>query len=83
MKEPEDVIIVNNGMTVKLISRITCPHCGHQKDEIMPGDACTYFYECESCKAILKPLPNDCCVYCSYGTVKCPPVQDGSDCCSK
>jgi hypothetical protein len=24
---------------------------------------------------LLKPLPGDCCVICSYGTVKCPPVQ--------
>ncbi|TGE15005.1 hypothetical protein E5J99_13940 [Hymenobacter elongatus] len=27
-------------------------------------------------KAILKPLAGDCCVYCSYGTVPCPPIQE-------
>lgn len=70
-----------NGKGVELKSTLTCPNCGHKKDEIMPTDACAYFYECESCKARLKPLEGDCCVYCSYGTVKCPPIQAGDNCC--
>jgi len=68
-------------MTIITESIITCPHCGHQKKEEMPMDACQYFYECENCKAIIKPLPGDCCVFCSYGTVKCPPVQQDKKCC--
>ncbi len=67
--------------TIELKSTITCPKCGHKKEEIMPTDACVYFYECEGCKAKLKPLEGDCCVYCSYGTVKCPPMQAGEHCC--
>lgn len=62
-------------------SVINCPVCGHKKQEEMPTDACQYFYECVACKTILKPLPGDCCVYCSYGTVKCPPVQGNKSCC--
>ena len=63
-------------------SMLTCPNCGHQKTETMPTDACQYFYECENCKTVLKPLVGDCCVYCSYGTVKCPPIQvGGENCC--
>jgi hypothetical protein len=41
----------------------------------MPADACQYFYDCKGCGARLKPLPGDCCVFCSYGSVPCPPVQ--------
>lgn len=68
---------------VILDSTITCPECGHTKKETMPTDACQYFYECEGCKKVLKPLEGDCCVYCSYGTVPCPPIQEGdSNCCS-
>ena len=52
-----------------LLSTITCPECGYKKEETMPTNACQYFYECESCKKVLKPTGNDCCVYCSYGTV--------------
>jgi hypothetical protein len=57
-------------------SLLTCPVCGHSKQEIMPADACQYYYECESCKQLLKPEAGDCCVFCSFGTVKCPPMQN-------
>ena len=69
------------GKDVELKSTITCPYCKHKKDEMMPTDACVYFYECEKCKMRLKPLQGDCCVYCSYGTEKCPPIQVGDKCC--
>lgn len=72
---------IYNGKSVELKSSLTCPNCGHKKEEIMPTDACQYFYECEKCKMIIKPLEGDCCVYCSYGTVKCPPIQAGENCC--
>ncbi len=60
---------------IELTSTITCPACGHRKTETMPADACQYFYECESCKVLLKPLAGDCCVFCSYGDHPCPPKQ--------
>lgn len=68
-----------------LLSMLTCPHCGAQHQEHMPTDACQYFYDCAACGQVLKPKPGDCCVYCSYGTVKCPPMQqgDGQGCCAK
>ena len=61
--------------TVKLQSIITCPNCGHRKEETMPTDSCQYFYECEKCKTVLTPKQGDCSVYCSNGTVPCHPVQ--------
>lgn len=65
-------------------STLTCPQCGHRKTEIMPTDACQWFYECTGCGALLRPLPGDCCVFCSFGDVPCPPVQqEGSGgCCA-
>jgi len=62
-------------MKVKFNSEMTCPECGNKVIEAMPEDACWYFYECKRCSARLKPLPGNCCVFCSYGTVACPPVQ--------
>ncbi len=61
---------------VILESALTCPICSHTKTEIMPTDACQWFYECEQCHTVLKPKPGDCCVYCSYGTVPCPSIQE-------
>ena len=57
-------------------SRLTCPLCGHQETETMPTDACQFFYDCRGCKTVLRPNKGDCCVYCSFGTVPCPPIQE-------
>lgn len=67
--------------TVVTESLLTCPHCGFEKPESMPTDACLYFYECTACRALLRPKAGDCCVFCSYGSVRCPPKQLGSSCC--
>jgi hypothetical protein len=68
-------------LEVILQSKVTCPECGHEKLETMPTNACQFFYDCENCGVVLKPKKGDCCVYCSYGSVKCPPIQKGDDCC--
>ena len=59
-----------------LQSTITCPSCGSIKTETMPTDACQFFYNCARCGVRLKPKAGDCCVFCSYGDVPCPPVQE-------
>ncbi|WP_311200926.1 GDCCVxC domain-containing (seleno)protein [Leisingera caerulea] len=64
-----------------LTSTLTCPSCGHEATERMPQDACLWFHECPGCRTLLRPRPGDCCVFCSYGTVPCPPVQRGTSCC--
>jgi hypothetical protein len=66
---------------VETNSTITCPECGHRASEQMPTDACQYFYDCAGCGALLKPKPGDCCVFCSYGSRPCPPVQEHGRCC--
>ena len=58
-----------------LESTLTCPYCGFARTETMPLDACLYFHECARCRAMLRPKSEDCCVFCSYGSVKCPPMQ--------
>jgi hypothetical protein len=55
-------------------STIVCPACGHRESEIIPEDACQYFYKCNANKG-------DCCVFCSYGDVKCPSAQGNAGCC--
>lgn len=60
---------------MELQSVITCPQCGFAREETMPTDRCQYLYQCTNCGAVLRPLPGDCCVFCSYGSVICPPRQ--------
>ena len=64
-----------------LKSVLTCPRCDLPTVETMPTNACLFFWNCPGCGARLKPKTGDCCVFCSYGSVKCPPKQMELDCC--
>ena len=74
--------------TITPTSTVTCPACGTQTKADMPTDACQFFWECPACGTVLRPEQGDCCVFCSFGDVPCPPVQQaGGDasqasCCS-
>lgn len=66
----------------RLESVLTCPHCGHASTETMPADACRFLHDCTACGRVLAPKPGDCCVFCSWGSVPCPPVQASRGCCA-
>jgi hypothetical protein len=70
MREPE----------MQLQSTITCPSCGHAATETMSTNACQFFYDCKGCGVRLKPKAGDCCVFCSFGSAPCPPVQQSGKC---
>ena len=65
-----------------LNSTLICPECGHASVEAMPTDACIYYHQCGGCRTLLRPRAGDCCVFCSYGSVPCPPVQAAQSCCA-
>ncbi len=68
--------VAEAGMSsVLLESIITCPACGFATNETMPTDACQVRYQCLQCGEMLKAKAGDCCVFCSYGSVPCPPIQ--------
>ena len=66
---------------MQLTSELTCPVCQHRHTATMPTDACQYYLDCPACGTLLRPKSGDCCVFCSYGTVKCPPKQAERSCC--
>lgn len=55
---------------------ITCPHCAYVAIATIPDDACVFFFDCPNCHKVLRPLPGDCCVFCSFGDHKCPAAAD-------
>jgi hypothetical protein len=65
-----------SSLALVLQSTLTCPRCGYAREETMPVDACLFFWDCPGCGARLSPKAGDCCVFCSYGSVPCPPVQE-------
>jgi hypothetical protein len=70
--------------TIILQSVLRCPACGHEEPLVMPIDACAFFHECTGCHSLIRPKAGDCCVFCSYGSVPCPPIQQGTTgCCGE
>ena len=66
---------INRSSETSLQSEITCPKCGYKKMETLPTDVCLIKYNCEHCDTTLYPKNGDCCVFCTYGTHKCPSKQ--------
>lgn len=62
-------------------STLTCPECEYRSKEEMPTASCQFFWECPNCNTVIKPKQGDCCVFCSYGDVACPPIQQDGNCC--
>jgi ribosomal protein S27AE len=63
-------------VSIKLESVLTCPRCGYSSLERMPTDQCLIRYKCKRCGFVMTPKEGDCCVFCSYGSVPCPPIQE-------
>jgi hypothetical protein len=64
-----------------LRSVLTCPSCEFRQAERMPTNACLFFWDCPRCGVRTRPLKGDCCVFCSYSSVPCPPNQLGTCTC--
>ena len=63
-------------MSVILESIITCPECGFGREETMPTDQCLLIYTCRECGKSMHAKRGECCVFCAYGSIKCPSKQD-------
>jgi len=71
---PDNTSLQEN-KTDSLHSEITCPECGFKKTELLPTDVCQLKYTCQACHYVMEPKERDCCVFCSYGNIKCPSKQ--------
>ena len=65
-------------LEVSLWSVMTCPNCGCSKLEAIPKNEEKLSYTCAECKTVLEPAGWECCVYCSYGSVRCAKAQSRS-----
>lgn len=54
---------------------IKCPSCGYFQMETMPDGEPVVQWKCPNCGKIAEPRDGDDCVYCSYGSVRCPTAQ--------
>jgi hypothetical protein len=57
-------------------SLVTCPVCGDQRVQPIPEFSCLLSYTCPVCSTVLRPAAADCCIFCTYGSVPCPAIQE-------
>lgn len=55
---------------------LECPSCGTASEEVVPEDACQFFWTCPHCDTRHRPEKGDCCVFCSYGSRPCPSAEN-------
>ncbi len=58
------------------MATIICPACLTTTIATMPEGACQFFWDCPACGSVIRPLPGDCCVFCSYSDQRCPTAVD-------
>jgi hypothetical protein len=54
---------------------VTCPVCKTQVQEHMVSETLKLIYHCPVCLTWLSPKKGDHCIYDSYGSANCPPIQ--------
>ncbi|WP_420870118.1 GDCCVxC domain-containing (seleno)protein [Catalinimonas alkaloidigena] len=62
-------------MKVQKLSTLRCPICKHQILKRMPLEKTISEFVCMNCSSIIKTKRHECCVFCTYGSVKCPRAQ--------
>lgn len=62
--------------SVAQTATLQCPSCGMTSEEVMPQDACLFFWICPHCATRHRPETGDCCVFCSYGGRRCPSAEN-------
>jgi len=60
---------------VILEAMITCPRAASRSRTKRPMPP--IFLRLHGLWHLLRPKSGDCCVFCSYGSVPCPPIQAG------
>jgi hypothetical protein len=60
---------------IELFSTLTCPNCGHHTEFQMPVHASKKFFECPHCKTSFSSKEDECCIFCTFGSVRCPATQ--------
>jgi len=59
-----------------LTSILSCPLCRRTSEEIVPPDTWIRRHRCRLCSKDFAAKPGDCCVFCSYGSVRCSGEQN-------
>ena len=67
---------MNDGKRLIYGITLKCPHCGAEQNANMPSAGRKMALSCRSCNIIIFKKQESCCVFCSYGEIKCPVEQE-------
>jgi hypothetical protein len=62
--------------TVKIETILSCPYCGKQQRVFMSLSGVKSSLYCFFCEQKIFSKDGVCCVFCSYGSAKCPVAQE-------
>jgi len=58
-----------------LETMLKCPHCSVEQRATMPVSGMKMAQDCRFCNETMIAKQGSCCVFCSYGIIKCPDAQ--------
>ena len=61
--------------TVNRTSTLHCPYCRAGSHERMPMDRTLHEFQCLWCNRLVQQGPEEHCIYCAFGSRKCPQMQ--------
>jgi hypothetical protein len=61
--------------SIERTSTITCPACSETVTHTMSTESVKKVYHCQKCLTWVAAKHGDHCIYDSYGSTKCPPLQ--------
>jgi DNA-directed RNA polymerase subunit RPC12/RpoP len=59
---------------------IVCPHCQHPSEETMRVRVVERTIRCSECSETIETPADKHCVWCAYGDIPCPVVQNAGSC---
>lgn len=63
--------------TINRTCTLYCPHCRAGSHERMPMDGTLHEFHCHWCERLVRHGPEEHCIYCAFGSRKCPQMQRG------
>jgi len=60
---------------VLFVTILKCPHCNKEQQATMPEKGRKMAQDCRYCNETISAIEGSHCVFCSYGSIKCPIAQ--------
>ena len=79
---PTMIVMVSTVRVATMLNTATivCPHCQHPSEETMRVRVVERTIRCSECSETIEAPADKHCVWCAYGDIPCPVVQNAGSC---